>query len=186
MKEMQPSEDLNIDVSAALPAIGARKRVQGSADIVVGEGYGMRFDPGDAVFWTLDLRRIAGALEISGDVGGTVTLECYRCLEEFSYPLALQLREHALWLNEADAEENPETSPDYMVFDGMLDLEPVLRDSIALAFPVRRVCAAECRGLCVKCGANRNVAECGCDTRPVDIRLSPLAELKERLEREKG
>ncbi|MHB8895953.1 MAG: YceD family protein [Candidatus Geothermincolia bacterium] len=186
MRDMQPSQELYVDVSAALPSVGDRKKVEGGAEVVVREGYEMRFDPGGSVQWTLELRRIAGAVEIAGVVSGTVTLLCFRCLEEFAFPLAIDMREHALWLSGGPGEESEETATDYVVMDGMLDLEPVLRDAIALAFPVRRVCTAECKGLCVKCGANRNLEECGCDTRPVDVRLSPLADLKKRLEQKEA
>jgi uncharacterized protein len=185
MKNTTPLKDLSIDVSAALPAVGDRKRIPGSAELLVPEGYDMEFEPGDAVSWTLELRRIAGAVEIAGEVSGEVTLLCYRCLEEFVFPLSLHLKEHAIWLNGA-AEQDEEISGDYEVTDGVLDLEPVLRDAIALAFPVRRVCSEDCRGLCVRCGTNLNLEQCGCEQRPADVRLSPLAELKKRLEQEAG
>lgn len=184
MKDHQPLASLEIDVSAALPSVGDRKRVEGSAEVIVAEGYDMRFEHGTAVSWSLELRRIAGALEISGQIEGNVKLECYRCLEEFVFPLKMQLREHALWLNGAGEEESDEPPSDYLVSDGMLDLEPVLRDTIALAFPVRRVCSDECKGLCAQCGANLNVEPCGCRPKPADVRLEPLAELKRRLELE--
>jgi len=178
--------DLEIDVSNSLPLVGDRKHLAGSADLVLRDGYEMEFAAGDSVTWSLELRRIAGAVEVSGEVSGEVTLQCYRCLEDFSYPFSLELREHALWLSGGPGEEAEEISPDYVVTDGMLDMEPVLRDAIALAFPVRRVCSEDCKGLCVKCGANLNLEPCGCDTRPADVRLSPLAELKKRLEQETG
>jgi uncharacterized protein len=178
--------DLEIDVSNALPLVGDRKHIAGSADLVLREGYDMEFAPGKSVTWSLELRRIAGAVEVNGTVEGGVILQCYRCLEDFSYPFSLELREHALWLSDGNAEEIDADAPDYVVLDGMLDLEPVMRDAIALAFPVRRVCGEDCKGLCVKCGANLNVESCGCDTTPRDVRLSPLAELKKRLEQEAG
>jgi len=182
MNSMPSTLDLEIDVSNALPMVGDRKRVEGAADVELREGYDMALEPGGAVSWSLDLRRIAGALEISGSVAGRVTLSCYRCLEEFTYDLALKLREHALWLNGREDDEDVETAPDYLVTDGMIDLEPVLRDAIALALPVRRVCDESCKGLCPRCGANLNTEPCSCPTKAPDARLSALAELKKKLE----
>ena len=69
-----------------------------------------------------------------------------------------------------------------MVIDGVLDLEPIIRDVIALSFTASRVCDEACRGLCVKCGANLNVDDCGCETGHIDARLKPLEELKRRME----
>ncbi len=177
-----PLRSLNIDVSGALPSVGDRKRVDGSAELRVSEGFEIDFFPGDDLRWSLELRRIAGAVEVAGDVVGEVTLTCFRCLESFSFSVSIKLREHALWLTGDTGEQAEEAAPDYVVSDGMLDLEPILRDSVALAFPVRRVCDESCKGLCVRCGANLNLEPCGCDVRPVDVRLSPLAELKKKLE----
>jgi len=182
MNNRSQTPTLKIDVSAALPVIGDRKKVEDSADLEFRDGFDVEFKPGAGVSWSLELRRIAGAVEVSGTVVGAVTLLCFRCLEEFSFPLSLGLREHALWLNGAEGEPDEETSPDYMVVDGELDLEPILRDAIVLAFPVRRVCSEECKGLCVDCGANLNLEPCECVPRPADVRFSPLAELKKRME----
>jgi uncharacterized protein len=184
MKDKSPLESLNIDVSAALPSVGDRKKVLGAADLVLRDGFDVDFREGKCIEWALELRRIAGAVEISGKVIGTVMLQCCRCLEEFSFALSIDLREHALWLSGGPGEEDEETSPDYLVVDGMLDIEPVLRDAIVLAFPARRICDMECKGLCVTCGANLNLEPCTCEARPIDIRLSPLAELKKRMEQE--
>lgn len=184
MKDKSPLESLDIDVSAALPSVGDRKKVLGGADLVLRDGFDMDFGPGKSIEWALDLRRIAGAVEISGKVTGDVMLQCYRCLEDFTFPLSIELREHALWLSGGPGEEDEETSPDYLVVDGILDIEPVLRDAVVLAFPARRICDMECKGLCVRCGANLNLEPCTCEARPVDVRLSPLAELKKRMEQD--
>jgi uncharacterized protein len=142
----------------------------------------MRFKHGEGVRWSLELRRIAGAVGIEGTVNGTIDMECYRCLEVFPWPLSIRIREHALWLGEAGEEADEETASEYVVTDGVLDLEPILRDTIALAFPAKRVCDEACKGLCVQCGTNLNLEPCTCEPPPPDRRLSPLADLKKRLE----
>ena len=43
-----------------------------------------------------------------------------------------------------------------------LDLRPALRDELVLRMPEFVVCEEGCRGLCPKCGANRNRAACEC------------------------
>ncbi len=173
---------LKIDVSQALPTVGEKKSFKGAARPMIDEAYDVTFSPGEEVAWMLELRRIAGGVEITGSINGVITLACYRCLEDFEFPLSLRVREHALWLSEEEFEEQDESGLDYMVTDGILDLEPVVRDSICLAFPVKRVCDESCKGLCVRCGANLNLEPCGCDTAVIDSRLKPLEELKKRLE----
>lgn len=180
MNERPSALDLTIDVATALPMVGDKKRVHGSADLVLRDGYDMEFQQGDGLSWTLDLRRIAGALEVAGDVEGHVALNCYRCLEDFDFAVSIIVREHALWLNAAAGEQDT-SADEYEVEDGVVDLEPILRDAIALAFPASRLCSEECKGLCTRCGANMNLEPCACPAKPVDSRLKGLADLKERL-----
>jgi uncharacterized protein len=182
MMNMRPTvPDLQIDVSNALPLVGDHRSVEGSADVTMRDGYDLVLEPGDGITWRFDLRRIAGALEITGAVAGSVGLSCFRCLEDFTYQLSLTLKEHALWLN-GEEEQDSETAEDYVVTDGIIDLEPVLRDAVALALPAKRVCDESCKGLCARCGANLNTEPCSCVALPADSRLSPLADLKKRLE----
>jgi uncharacterized protein len=179
----EPSvRNLHVDVIAVLPAVGDRKLIKGTANLVLEDVYGIRFEPGDQASWSLELRRIAGGVEVSGTVTGTASLLCYRCLENYEYPLDLKVREHALWLSDSDLEESGSEPSEYMVLDGVLDLETVLRDSISLAFPATRVCDNSCKGLCARCGANLNLETCDCPKGAVDERLKPLEQLKKRLE----
>lgn len=182
MKDQATVPGLKIDVSSALPSVGDKKTIRGSARLELADVYDVTFVPGDDIAWRLDVRRIAGGIEVTGSISGVVTLACYRCLEGFEFAISLKVREHVLWLNGADGDEDDELASEYMVIDGILDLEPIIRDAVCLAFPARRVCQEGCKGLCIKCGANLNVEPCTCDTGHVDARLQPLEELKRRLE----
>jgi len=182
MKEQSKIPSLKIDIPSALPTVGDKKTLVGSAMLVLVDMYDISFDPGDEIDWKLDLRRIAGGVEVTGAISGVIELSCYRCLDRFEFPISLKVREHALWLNEEDVDEDDAPASEYMVIDGVLDLEPIIRDVIALSFPASRVCDEACRGLCVKCGANLNVDDCGCETGHIDARLKPLEELKRRME----
>jgi DUF177 domain-containing protein len=182
MKDQPFVSGLQIDVSKALPSVGDRRRVSGTASLRLEDVYYVTFEPGDEITWDFQVRRIAGGVEVTGTIAGVVTLTCYRCLEGFEFGLSLDVREHALWLSEAELEEDEEPATEYMVTDGVLDLEPIIRDTVCLAFPARRICDEACRGLCNACGANLNLETCGCDTGHIDARLKPLEELKKRLE----
>ena len=39
----------------------------------------------------------------------------------------------------------------------LIDLEPAVRDSIMLGFPLNPVCRAECLGLCSVCGVRNEI-----------------------------
>lgn len=59
-----------------------------------------------------------------------------------------------------------------------VDLEPVVREQILLAVPMRALCNEDCKGLCQVCGADRNVEDCGCDTHVPDPRWAALRNIK--------
>lgn len=176
------ADQLRIDLEGTVRAVGDRRRLAGDASASMETGGGLEFAPGESIHWTLELRRISGGVEVEGDLYGTVDLECYRCLEGFEFPFRLRLREHVLIVPEGDLEHDDDYADEYLADGGVLDLEPLFRDAISLAIPLKHLCFEECRGLCPGCGANRNVEPCTCPERPVDARLSPLAELKRRLE----
>ncbi len=43
-----------------------------------------------------------------------------------------------------------------------IDLTDDVKDAIILAYPIRQLCKADCKGLCQACGANLNQGACGC------------------------
>jgi uncharacterized protein len=68
------------------------------------------------------------------------------------------------------------------VVDGLIDLEPAVRDAVVLALPQAPVCSEDCPGLCPECGRKR--VELGPDHRheTIDPRLAALkTRLKQRL-----
>jgi uncharacterized protein len=72
----------------------------------------------------------------------------------------------------------PETEIGYYLGDSLL-LEDVLREQVLLSLPVRTLCKPDCKGLCPRCGANRNNQACTCAGD--DPRWEALAGLRERI-----
>jgi uncharacterized protein len=70
-----------------------------------------------------------------------------------------------------DADQEP--------FDGKrIEMDPFVREQLLLALPVAVVCREDCKGLCTVCGNNLNERECGCERKPVDVRLLKLKDIK--------
>jgi len=44
----------------------------------------------------------------------------------------------------------------------VVDLTSDIREDILLAFPFVALCSKTCKGLCPRCGANRNLESCDC------------------------
>jgi uncharacterized protein len=62
-----------------------------------------------------------------------------------------------------------------------LDTEPLIAEQILLEVPMKPLCAPDCRGLCPRCGADRNATPDCCEEPGADERWEPLAGLRDRL-----
>ena len=79
--------------------------------------------------------------------------------------------ELVLELHDADQEEYVLVEQDH------LDLDELVRADILLELPTKNLCSPDCKGLCPKCGVNRNYESCSCETRQIDSRLEILKQL---------
>ena len=131
-------------------------------------------------------RDIVADIRLRGHFAGRFQVPCARCVEPVELPLAadydLIFRPAAA---DAEASERsitaPETEIGYYLKDSLL-LEDVLREQVLLSLPVRTLCKPDCKGLCPRCGANRNSQPCTCDVGPSDPRWEALAGLRSRIE----
>jgi uncharacterized protein len=60
----------------------------------------------------------------------------------------------------------------------VIDLGPWFRELLALALPVQPLCREDCRGLCPRCGADRNEESCGCTEVKAGSPFEVLSRLK--------
>lgn len=63
-----------------------------------------------------------------------------------------------------------------------IDPEDILREHVALGIPSRIVCKEDCKGLCPRCGGNRNRGECTCPSAERRNVFSVLESLKTKKE----
>jgi uncharacterized protein len=119
----------------------------------------------------------AGAdLIFAGQAAAKAVAACSRCLEEYVVPLVAEFRV-ALPITGA-----PGGSDDGLeaVFVGRdeIDVAPIVHDHLLLSLPTQLVCSESCRGLCPRCGANRNTTSCACVEQEVSRpRLAVLHDL---------
>jgi uncharacterized protein len=83
-----------------------------------------------------------------------------------------EVREHSIGASETEIGYYQE---------GSLLLEDVLREQVMLSLPARTLCREDCKGLCPRCGANRNSDPCSCEQAPADPRWSTLGDLRSRI-----
>jgi len=89
------------------------------------------------------IREVDDTAAFEGSAKGRWRFECTRCLA----PVELE------WSAAVEA-----TAP---IDAGPLDLTEEVRQSIALAQPMKTVCRPDCKGLCPACGKNLNSVDCG-------------------------
>ncbi|WP_265585232.1 MULTISPECIES: YceD family protein [Streptomyces] len=139
---------------------GAMQRLSRSVDAPADLGIEVIGVPaGATVELDLRLESVMEGVLVTGTARAPLSGECVRCLEPvereletdfqemFSYPDADSRTRH-----EAEPEDDAEEET-FFVEDGLIDLEPVLRDAVVLALPLQPVCREDCPGLCPQCGA---------------------------------
>ena len=129
---------------------------------------------------------IVADIRLKGRFAGKFQVPCARCVEPVEIPLAADFD---LIFRPAGADSEapersitaPETEIGYYLRDSLL-LEDVLREQVLLSLPVRTLCKPDCKGLCPRCGQNRNSQPCSCEAGQSDPRWEALAGLRGRIE----
>ena len=101
------------------------------------------------------LSRTPQGVLAQGDFQTIVAAECVRCLEEFHQPLRTDFTELFSYHSHPTSEASmviPE--------DGNVDFAPLVREYLLLEVPIKLLCREDCKGLCVECGQNLNLAIC--------------------------
>jgi uncharacterized protein len=130
-------------------------------------------------------REIVADIRFRGRFAGNFQVPCARCIEPVEIPLAADFDLIFRPLGaDADVPERSitasETEIGYYQGDSLL-LEDVLREQVLLSLPVRTLCKPGCKGLCPRCGTNRNLQPCSCDEGPSDPRWEALTDLRSRI-----
>jgi uncharacterized protein len=130
----------------------------------------------------LELRNLTGSvtigrtpqgLVVQGKFSAETTLECVRCLKEFSYPLEWEITELYAFTKKS-VSESELLVPD----DAQIDFAPLIREYALLELPIKPLHDPNCKGLCIECGQDLNIKDCGHSQETDD---SPFADLKKLL-----
>ena len=85
---------------------------------------------------------------VTGTARAGLVGECARCLEEIDDDIVGDFQELFVY-DTSDAGEDEASRLE----GDLLDLEPLLRDTVVLALPFQPLCRDDCPGLCIECGA---------------------------------
>jgi uncharacterized protein len=168
-------------------------RIEIDSDDDSGARFSQTYDGGELDFDQSELRLIepvkvkgqvlrkSGEVELRGELQTKTAIPCSRCLKEVELPIAVNFAERfataAAWQGE-EQHELSEDDLDLGVVDGAVELDDLVKEEILLALPAQVLCEENCKGICPNCGADRNVAECRCETQQVDARWEKLKDLR--------
>ncbi len=136
----------------------------------VGEvlGDGTEFRPATPCEISVEATLVDQTLMCRGEIACRATGSCMRCLGEMDVDLGgrFELVLEARRLPEDwDVDEDDAEDMGFAFYDGnTADLEPYVREQLALGVPMQAVCDDECKGLCAQCGKNLNDGPCGCES----------------------
>jgi uncharacterized protein len=120
--------------------------------------------------------------DVVGTIDTAIELACTRCLQPIAESISIPFDvsfvapEH---FPEAKEVEIKGEDLEADAFNGdRIDLKELVREQILLSLPEQLFCKEDCKGLCAKCGANRNLIDCNCEENEIDPRWSALKGLK--------
>ncbi len=88
-------------------------------------------------------------------MGAEMNNECVRCLAECSHTIRAAFNEMYAF-NKRAVTDSGLILPD----DGNIDLMPLIREYLLLEIPIQPLCRPDCKGLCMICGEDLNIATC--------------------------
>ena len=172
MSKQAAAPTLAVSVRELLNQPGAHKHVVQRGPVPDMTTRAAWVEPDAEVMVDAEIESVVEGLLVTGQVSVPAKLECARCLRVVDRELLVDVRE-LFALDQRDA-----TDDGYAVLpDDRVPLDVMARDAIVLAFPAAPLCRPECAGLCPRCGADRNLGDCGHEQGEIDPRWAALAEL---------
>ncbi len=121
---------------------------------------------------TVTIGRTPQGLVMQGNFSAETTIDCVRCLKEFNFPLTWEITELYAF-NQKSVSESELLVPD----DAHIDLAPLIREYALLEIPIKPLHDPDCKGLCIECGQDLNIKDCGHNQDSDDSPFSVLKKL---------
>lgn len=135
----------------------------------VGDELAARYPDGVHVVATV--RPIQHGVYMEGHVEGREVETCARCLEPFVRETRVRIEEP---FSEDVRAEDAQVSDLAPLVDRSIDLNELVEQLLEVDEPMAAVCSEACRGICQRCGANRNREQCSCRDDEIDPRFAGL------------
>jgi uncharacterized protein len=150
---LDPRAPLVLDTRELGRRPGSERRVSLTAPAPADLGIEvLRVPEGSPVEFDIRLEAVVEGVLVTGTAEAVLAGECVRCLEELSREITADFQELFVYDDGSEVEETEDGETSRLEGD-LVDLEPLLRDSVVLALPFQPLCQDDCPGLCAECGA---------------------------------
>lgn len=122
---------------------------------------------------TISVEVAANGYRIHGNLDTNIESSCDRCLTIFHETRVSNINIILSNDNDLINDKNIDVVQ-YSDSDDFVDLTFIIRDHILLMEPFQRLCSKDCKGLCLICGDNMNIANCNCLSSNADNRWDSL------------
>lgn len=173
-----------IDVSDLLDIKGSKKEVYLEEEIAPIKRGEEEFLFSKPVELNIIFESVLSGILAKGSARTEIMAICGRCLNEVYLSLDLEVEE-VFAKSKKQAEVlmgKDEAGEVYFIAGTTIDLEPAIRQAILLSLPIQPLCSEVCKGLCPKCGQNRNRTKCNCKIEEINVRMEKLRKLLENKE----
>ena len=127
----------------------------------------------DKIECTIHSEQASRGYYLKGKMAIAIQNSCDRCLIDFGSKQDIPFS--ILLTSDRDLISNDEHDVIYYTEqEDAVDISPVLVENILLDRPLKKLCSADCKGLCPTCGCNKNEQECACPNEVPDSRWDVL------------
>lgn len=120
----------------------------------------------------IDAVNTGKTLLVSGKAETVLTVSCSLCLKEFPYNLEFNFEDE--WIPLEYVSEGQDDAA--LIFEkDEFSLDDRITELLLLHLPMKFTCSPDCKGLCPKCGADRNLKDCSCSNDEIDPRFEVLS-----------
>ena len=124
----------------------------------------------------------AAQIDVDAKVVGPAEVDCSRCLTSIQSDINSEFSVNFVFPEDFSTDRDHEVAATDLDTDVLesdrIDLNEIVRERILLELPEQVYCKPDCKGLCPKCGADRNLVDCKCEEDELDPRWAALKNLK--------
>ncbi len=150
------------NITSILDSTGLSTVIDGNLNIGSFELGSLEYELPGGVDYHMVLSNVGDAVVATGSVSADVEGECVRCLERASVHVDSDIEGYFAISEESNLEGMEEDEYEFVPENGEVDLTDCVTSAVVVGMPTLFVCSEDCKGLCPKCGCNRNVESCDC------------------------